>query len=235
MTIFQCEQLWASCWDDYQAESVRATCCVVTSCWAAAGVHSSNLQLLFKWGKQKNTRQTKIWWAPHLHVSPPKKKKSIMHDLSHERTAELRVTFSLPALSLSVFVTVSRPAVIWMRRIFSVLQDKDLCRNLGHSLTPCWHHVICPAPSHSARGSQEIRARLFSLQALPKICLARWRSLREKTSQRLQTCRSAQSGPIRNKYVTLCSVFTPSCINLNGRTKRERRIICQKQISGVRT
>lgn len=47
---------------------------VVTSCWAAAGVHSSNLQLLFKWGKQKNTRQTKIWWAPHLHVSPPKKK-----------------------------------------------------------------------------------------------------------------------------------------------------------------
>lgn len=232
MTIFECEQLWASCWDDYQAE------CESDVLWPPAEpllvFTAQTCSCFLNEVNKKNTRQTKIWWAPHLHVSPPQK-KSIMHDLSHERTAELRVTFSLPALSLSVFVTVSRPAVIWMRRIFSVLQDKDLCRNLGHSLTPCWHHVICPAPSHSARGSQEIRARLFSLQALPKICLARWRSLREKTSQRLQTCRSAQSGPIRNKYVTLCSVFTPSCINLNGRTKRERRIICQKQISGVRT
>ena len=101
---------------------------------------------------------------------------------------------------------------------------------LNPLLTPCHR---CPAPSHSARGSQEISVRLFSLQTLPEICLARWRSLRKKTSQRLQTRRSAQSAPIRNKYVTLfsaaecTSLFTPSGINLKGRTKSERRIVCE--------
>ena len=111
----------------------------VTSCWAAAGLHSSNLQLVFKRDKQKNTRQTKIWWAPHLHVSPP---KEINNAWPVAWTTSRTQSDFFSAGSLSVVITVTRPAEIWMRRIFSVLQDKDWCRNLGHSLTPCWHHVI---------------------------------------------------------------------------------------------
>lgn len=75
---------------------------VVTSCWAAAGVHSSNLQLLFKRGKQKNTRQTKIWWAPHLHVSPPQKKINNAWPVAWTNSRTQSDFFSAGSLSLCI-------------------------------------------------------------------------------------------------------------------------------------
>lgn len=127
-----------------------------------------------------------------------------MYDVSRETTSRLsHFLFS----SVAVCRAVSNSA-------FSEMNEENLLCPAGQRLvqksgsqlnpppTPCHRR---PAPSHSAQGvGGDPRTARSHCQ---KPALAREGCSEEqnktKTSQRPQTCRSAPSGPIRNKYVTL--------------------------------
>lgn len=147
------------------------------------------------------------WFEAKLHASA---EWSIMH-----ANSESFISFSAgpsPSLlpSVTVFITRIQPSARWMRRIFSPLQDKGSCRNLGHSLTPCWHSCHrCPAPSHSAQGLVElwVRLSLHPCERCQKSSRPKKDTLKNKSTVPWLR-RSARSGPIKNKFVTLFSVIS---------------------------